>query len=240
MELKTLFPNLNAMWVRWSEYHIAEQSGVRYLMPTAHAAEIPYSYVDQINEMLTDALNLGGAAYREAPDIDRACIEFARKYGLLGISHSAGHKTLLDPEAMAPIHREPHRQDYGEPVDHFAAEFLTLYLHFLSARGELPAQLPTYHRSLLSAMTEAPIPGGMSYRLTTGQPPQLLWEPDKLLSVLRLAYGLAVTDPAAPLKVCKNCGQIYYNTHAKSEFCGTKCRNYYNVKVFRAKEKKSE
>ena len=38
-------------------------------------------------------------------------------------------------------------------------------------------------------------------------------------------------------KVCKNCGKVYYNTHAKSEFCGARCRNYYNVKVFREREK---
>ena len=40
----------------------------------------------------------------------------------------------------------------------------------------------------------------------------------------------------APHKVCKNCGKVYYNPHAKSEFCGTKCRNYYNVKAFREKQ----
>ena len=58
-----------------------------------------------------------------------------------------------------------------------------------------------------------------------------------MYEVLRLSYAMLTTQEKPTLKVCKNCGKVYYNTHSKSEFCGTKCRNYYNVKVFRTKSK---
>ena len=79
--------------------------------------------------------------------------------------------------------------------------------------------------------------GLLSYRLTSGPNPQLVWEVRSLESVIRFAYASMISAESIPLKVCKNCGKVYYNTHAKSEFCGTKCRNYYNVKVFREKAK---
>lgn len=86
-----------------------------------------------------------------------------------------------------------------------------------------------YAQMHLSDMTEKALPCGIVYRLTASQSPQLVWQPDSLQSILRLAYSLAVTDPAQPLKVCKNCGKVYRNPHQKSEFCSVKCRNYYNV-----------
>ena len=55
-------------------------------------------------------------------------------------------------------------------------------------------------------------------------------------SVLKLSYAAMVTGEKPGLRICKNCGKVYYNGHAKSEFCGTKCRNYYNVKLFRNRD----
>ncbi|HOE57515.1 MAG TPA: hypothetical protein PLL98_07680 [Bacillota bacterium] len=81
---------------------------------------------------------------------------------------------------------------------------------------------------------------GMNYRLTFGTPPQLVWEPENLLTVLKLSYALAVSDPAVPLKICKSCGQVYYNPNSRSEFCSVKYRNYYNVKAFRGRQKEIE
>lgn len=34
----------------------------------------------------------------------------------------------------------------------------------------------------------------------------------------------------------KSCRKLCDNAHAKNQFCNTKCRNYYNVKVFRKNE----
>lgn len=61
----------------------------------------------------------------------------------------------------------------------------------------------------------------------------MVWQVRSLQSVLRLSYAAMATRDKPGLRVCKNCGKVYYNSHAKSEFCSARCRNYYNVKVFR-------
>lgn len=260
MDIKTLFPNLSAMWVRWSDYEIKKFSGVPYIVPTANSVEFPYSYAEQTSELVADALNLGkqlfhddflgeyyDRAYEPDPESqqknaesEKACLNFARKYGLLGLVTPDRSDVLFARAGSSPMHQDPSGKSYGEEFTCFAATFVTLYLHLLCARGDLPQKLTDYHETYLSEMTEKPIPGGMSYRLTAGSPPQLVWQPDSLEAILHLAYGLAVTDTAQPLKVCKNCGKVYHNPHQKSEFCSVKCRNYYNVQVFRGKGKEGE
>lgn len=236
MELKNIFPSLNAMWVRWSAYEIAEVLNSRYIMPTADAVSLPYSSTENLQELLTDALNLGKAAYQKSDGLEHACLTFVQKYGLLGLHKSTGSRSFaLKGGNVSPARKEHSSQEYGEELSHFTAEFQKLYLHFLATREGLPEQLPKHLQSDLATLTAQPIPSGLSYRLTTTCPPQMVWQPDDLLDVLRIAYGLAVTDTAAPLKVCKNCGMVYFNPHQKSEFCSVKCRNYFNVKVFREK-----
>lgn len=236
MELKNIFPSLNAMWVRWSAYEIAEVLNGRYIMPTADATALPYSSTENLQELLTDALNLGKTVYQKSDDLEHACLTFVQKYGLLGLHKSTGHRALpLKGGNISPARKDHSSQEYGEELGHFTAEFQKLYLHFLATRGELPAQLPKHLQADLATLTAQPIPGGLSYRLTATCPPQMVWQPDDLLDVLRIAYGLAIADATAPLKVCKNCGTVYYNPHQKSEFCSVKCRNYFNVKVFREK-----
>ncbi|MEG0691806.1 MAG: hypothetical protein RR444_01865, partial [Oscillospiraceae bacterium] len=163
-------------------------------------------------------------------------LAFVRKHGLLGLHKSIESRVFpMKGGNISPARKEHSSREYGEELSHFTAEFQKLYLHFLSTRGELPTQLPKHLQADLATLTAQPIPSGLSYHLTATCPPQMVWQPDDLLDVLRLAYGLAITDATAPLKVCKNCGTVYYNPHPKSEFCSVKCRNYYNVKVFREK-----
>lgn len=236
MELKNIFPSLNAMWVRWSSYEIADVLNSRYIMPTADATEIPYSSTENLQALLTDALNLGKTVYQKSDDLD-ACLTFVQKYGMLGLHKSTGSRVFpMKGGNVSPARKEHSSQEYGEELSHFTAEFQKLYLHFLATRGELPEQLPKHLQADLATLTAQPIPSGLSYRLTSTRPPQMVWQPDDLLDVLRLAYGLAVTDASTPLKVCKNCGTVYYNPHQKSEFCSVKCRNYFNVKAFREKK----
>lgn len=236
MELKNIFPSLNAMWVRWSAYEIAEVLNGWYIMPSTDATALPYSSTENLQALLTDALNLGKAVYQKSDDLEHSCLTFVQKYGLLGLHKSTGSRVFpMKGGNVSPARKEHSSQEYGEELSHFTAEFQKLYLYFLATRGELPEQLPKHLQSDLATLTAQPIPSGLSYRLTATCPPQMVWQPDDLIDVLRLAYGLAVTDTAAPLKVCKNCGMVYFNPHQKSEFCSVKCRNYFNVKVFRSK-----
>lgn len=241
MELKNIFPTFNAMWVRWSAYEIADVLNGRYIIPTADATAIPYSSTESLQELLTDALNLGKAVYQKSDDVEHVCLAFVQKHGLLGLHKGAGSRLFpMKGGNVSPARKEHSRQEYGEELGHFTAEFQKLYLHFLSTRGELPTQLSKHLQADLATLTTQPIPSGLSYYLTATCPPQMMWQPDDLLDVLRLAYGLAITDATAPLKVCKNCGTVYFNPHQKSEFCSVKCRNYFNVKVFREKEKEDK
>lgn len=241
MELKNIFPTFNAMWVRWSAYEIADILNGRYILPTADATAIPYSSTESLQELLTDALNLGKAVYQKSDEVERECLAFVQKHGLLGLHKGTGSRVFpMKSGNISPARKEHSSQEYGEELRHFTAEFQKLYLHFLSTRGELPTQLPKHLQADLATLTAQPIPSGLSYQLTPTCPPQMVWQPDDLIDVLYLAYGLAVTDTATPLKVCKNCGTVYFNPHQKSEFCSVKCRNYFNVKVFREKEKEDK
>lgn len=225
MDLKAMFPNLNTMWVRWSAYEIAAYHGVSYLMPSPGAEAFHYNCAEQPETLVADALELGRQISENADDVDRTCAAFAARHGLLGLegSKDAGPFSSGD---VAPCYRPVNEKNYGEELQRFKAELQTLYRHFVFTRD-----------GAVAFDTIPAITGNLSYKLTSGQTPQLVWETDNLLNVLRLAYASLVTDPIEPLKVCKNCGKVYYNPHAKSEFCGTKCRNYYNVKVFRGKSK---
>lgn len=238
MELKNIFPDFNAMWIRWSAYEIVDVLNIHYIMPTDDATPISYSITENLQAMLTDALNLGKDVYLKSDNLEYACLTFTQKFGLLGLHKSIGNRAIpMKGGSISPARKDHSSQEYGEELSHFTAEFQKLYLHFLATRGELPEQLPKRLQADLATLTAQPIPSGLSYRLTATCPPQMVWQPDDLLDVLRLAYGLAITDAAAPLKVCKNCGTVYYNPHQKSEFCSVKCRNYFNVKVFREKGK---
>lgn len=222
MDLKAMFPNLNTMWVRWSAYEATDYHGVSYLMPSPGAEAFQYSCAEQLEILVADALELGRQITENASEAGRACAAFAAHHGLLGLGGSKNAGPFSNG-SVAPSYRPVNGPEYGEDLERFKVEPQVLYRHFLSARGDAPAVEPPT------------VAGSLRFKLTSGLTPQLVWEADSLLNVLRLAYAALITDPMVPLKVCKNCGKVYYNPHAKSQFCGAKCRNYYNVKAFRAR-----
>ena len=231
MELNALFPNLNVMWTRWSEYTLVknEISGpyIDFLVPAPGAAALTFNCADHPETLVADALELGRQLFLGAPEKGRLCAVFAARHGLLGLE--AEKDTPFDdrPE-MPPFCKPLNSREYGEDIGLFQTSFMELYQHFLSTRGELAA---TPNPQVMD------VSGLIGYRLTSGQTPQLVWEVRSMQSVLRLAYAAMVTSEKSGLRVCKNCGKVYYNSHAKSEFCGARCRNYFNVRVFREREK---
>ncbi len=226
MELKAMFPNLNVMWTRWSDYEVTDWEGIEYLVPAKAATALTYNCAEQPETMVADALELGRQLCLGAPDKNRLCAAFAARHGLLGLE--ADSDTFSTDPAAPPSLRPLNSREYGEDLGWFQESFVKLYQHFLSVRGELTA---TPNQKVLD------LSGELKYRLTGGQSPQLVWQVESMKAVLHFTYAALITSDKPTLKVCKNCGKVYYNTHAKSEFCGTKCRNYYNVKVFREREK---
>ncbi len=226
MDIKTIFPNLNVLWTRWSEYEIITDRGAEFLVPTKNATELPYNCAEHPESLVSDALELGRQLLMGAPEKERLCADFAARYGLLGLDAERNPGTSED-SSVPPCFRPLNSHGYGEDLGLFQISFMCLYQHYLTTRGEL---------TISPNPKVLDLSGFLGYRLTSGRTPQLTWDVRSMESVLRFAYAAMVTSPGTPLKVCKNCGKVYYNTHAKSEFCGARCRNYYNVKVFRERE----
>ena len=227
MDLKTMFPNLTVMWTRWSDYHVISQYGMHFLVPTPDATSLTYDCTQQPGSLVADALDLGRQLAANTQEADSLCASFAAHYGVLGLDYTGDTYGAAQgyelPASMCPLNS----QKYGDDLGQFQMTFIELYQHFCTVRGE---EYPAAGSKFLD------LSGVLNYRLTCGQTPQLIWQTETLKEVLYLFYAALITDGKPTLKVCKNCGKVYYNPHAKSEFCGTKCRNYYNVKAFREKQ----
>ena len=86
--MNQLFEHLSSSWVRYSDYEwrtVAD--GHEYLLPTAYAKPKPYDPLQEANQLLLDAMDIGLQCYRKAPKetLENAIREFACKYGLLGL-----------------------------------------------------------------------------------------------------------------------------------------------------------
>ena len=245
MELRNMFPNLNGNWIRWSDYRISDNRDVKYIKPTETALALPYSCTDSPEQMVVDALNLGKLVFEQKDNSDEACLTFARKYGPLGVIPPV--KSLLfnngrnadNSRGAAPVYSGIFAKTYGEPLEQYLDTLCTLYVHFLMI-SEQTDKLSQKEKKQLCNQELVPESCGVNYRLIFGAPPQIVWEPENLLAVLKLCYALAVSDLASPLKICKSCGEAYYNPNSRSEFCSVKCRNYYNVKAFRGRQRSQE
>lgn len=236
MDIKTMFPSLSLMWVRWSEYEIVRRTdnGIEkeYIVPAPGAEQITFDCTERTGDMVQSAILIGEAVVKENMPtalINTLCANFASHFGLLGQMVGTDPGSIANHNNMAPIYYPLNSERYGEELSYFQECFVKLYRHFTSTYGYYPP----------GPKTGLGLYGTVNYRVTSGQTPQIIWGVDSLEDVLRLSYTLLISSEKPALKVCKNCGKIYYNSHAKSEFCGTKCRNQYNVKMFRLREKNS-
>lgn len=243
MELKNMFSNLNGSWVRWSDYRITDNRGVKYIMPSETATALPYSCTSTPEQMVVDALNLGKLVFEQEEDKDEVCLSFARKYGPLGVTPPVKSPLLRDGRdtdnsagSTSPVYSGIFAKAYGEPLERYQDTLNILYMHFLMVKGQTD-KLSQKEQEQLRKQELTSEACGMNYRLTFGSPPQLVWEPENLMAVLKLSYALLITDSTNLLKICKNCEEAYYNPNSRSEFCSVKCRNYYNVNVFRGRHR---
>jgi len=231
MDIKTMFPNLSLMWSRWSEYEIVRRmdNGIEkeYIVPVPGAEQIIFNCAEHPEPMVADAIGIGEQICKnEIPvkQIQLLCTNFASRYGLLGQMVGAD---LTKIYSTAPVYYALNCENYGEELSYFQGCLQKLYCHFMTIQGKWSGKPQNHDWGLY---------GTLHYRLTPGKTPQLVWGIDRMESVLWLTYASLVTEEKSGLKICKNCGKIYYNSHAKSEFCGPKCRNRYNVRAFRERE----
>lgn len=233
MDIKALFPNMSLIWTRWSAYDIVRWTDMgvekEYIVPARGAEQITFDCTERTEAIVEDAIRMGACIFKGVPPVlmDSLYVGFAVSFGLLGQMVGTEPPLTADHNNMAPIYYPINSKQYGEEVSYFHNLFFKIYKHYASTCGYLPADSQT---------TPGPY-GTLSYRVTPGQTPQIIWGVNSLEDVLQLSYSLMITSERPVLKICKNCGKTYYSDHPKSEFCGAKCRNQYNVRMFREREK---
>ncbi len=86
--MKDLIKNASSVWVRYSDYEWKKaDNGNLYLTPTKTAKLSIYDPLDEYQQFVIDAINIGRMGMGNEPDSDiqKAIRDFAIKYGLFGM-----------------------------------------------------------------------------------------------------------------------------------------------------------
>ena len=127
-------------------------------------------------------------------------------------------------------------RNYAERVDWLVRLFQEFYTHF-SACG---AFTNTDNPALKAAYADT-IAGfreyGLGFNMRMTDKPTMVWDFVSLKQIIETVYAVMISQPDTPLRMCKHCGKAFIAAHGRSEFCGTKCRNQFNVYKWRAKQR---
>ena len=85
--MQNLFQKVSSPWVRYSEYECKKaDNGTLYITPAAGAKPEIYDPLENAEQMVLDALNVGALQMnrRGANEIRQATMDFVSRYGLLG------------------------------------------------------------------------------------------------------------------------------------------------------------
>ena len=130
-------------------------------------------------------------------------------------------------------------RNYSERLDWVMAFFKEFFINFAQCKMYAITDNPAEKRSYAEK-----IPGfavhNLSFHLEMDDKPVMVWDFNSLKMAIETVYAVSVTRADAALRMCKHCGAAFYATHGRSEFCGDKCRNQYNVYRFREREREKE
>ena len=125
---------------------------------------------------------------------------------------------------------------YSERLDWLTSYFEGLYMHFAACfyHGKTDDQ---YFNTECENKIERFGNDGLAYciRMRDGKL-VLQWDFNSLKLALETIYGFYVTGESCPLRICKDCGKVFFATSARAEFCEVRCRNRYNVARFRERK----
>ncbi|MDR0979338.1 MAG: hypothetical protein LBL91_05410 [Lachnospiraceae bacterium] len=84
---KNLVTEFSTEWIKYSDYTTKRTNGYsdEYIMPAKNAKPIKYTIADVADEMIIDYLNIGKKFEFERFNVKNAILDFAKKYGLIGI-----------------------------------------------------------------------------------------------------------------------------------------------------------
>jgi hypothetical protein len=79
--------------------------------------------------------------------------------------------------------------------------------------------------------------GGIApaYRIALREKPTIIWDFHSLLLGIQIMFSFMLVDEAKPLRSCRHCQMAFVSNHPKALFCGSKCKNQYNVYKSRGK-----
>ena len=195
-------------WIRFSKYERRYIKGKSYVFCKAEKTKmITYNPFETADELLVDFLKIGWAkTHNKAESFRELTEKFANKYGMLTI-HAADKTEEYEDESL------------------IISEAEKLYLHFYEYNRDMrQPELACAEPSWIFDPISVP----MTVQLIDNLP-TIVWDTDNLLTAIKLAYALLITENSPRLKYCKHCHVAYWGTNPKSEFCSPRCRNQWNV-----------
>ena len=127
-------------------------------------------------------------------------------------------------------------RNYAERVDWQVQLFQEFYTHFNACNAykstDNPAVKNAYSKTV-SGFREY----GIGFKMKMADKPTMVWDFVSLKQMIETVYAVFVSQTDTTLRMCRHCGKAFIAAHGRSEFCGTKCRNQFNVYKFRAKER---
>lgn len=152
-------------------------------------------------------------------------------YLMIGYMLEYGADTVENTLEFVKKYGMPHRGKRRLNADKFAEDAQLLYLHLTEITSRPYPENPEWllETDPISAIVRAD--GGESV---------IEWQTTSLASAIELGYMLLLGSEHYRLGICKNCGKPYFAQNPKTEFCKIACRNRYNVKLHRARQKQDE
>jgi len=159
---------------------------------------------------------------------------------LIGVGERDNYKAMLKFKDLPFAQRHGFKRGYAEPYDWLHNQFRDWASMFLSAmlyyeeKDEIMREL---HRRALTAYSGiAP-----HYRVVLNDvEPTLKWDFHSLLQTIQLLLSVMLTDTNRLLRICPECDKAFYATDVRAVFCSKECKNRYNVRKSRLKEKNDD
>ncbi|MCL2035471.1 MAG: hypothetical protein FWG94_12210 [Oscillospiraceae bacterium] len=126
---------------------------------------------------------------------------------------------------------------YSERLDWLSSYFEAFFTHFAATFYHKKTSSDRFRGWFEDEIEHFGNDGlGYSIALRDGKP-TLLWSFNSLKLAMETIYSFYITGESCPLRICRDCGKVFYAASARSEFCETKCRNRHNVEQYRKRAK---
>lgn len=150
------------------------------------------------------------------------------EYLTIGYFYSKGFDITDDVFNFVKKYGMPHRNSKKLSISEFGEDAEALYLHFNEITSSPYPKKPEW-------ILETDPATGIIYNVE-GKP-QIEWQTAGLSNSIELAYTILLCSEPKSIGCCKHCGKPFIAKNPKTEFCGSLCRNKFNVYKSRAKSK---